>query len=171
MIVISELIIIFIAKVIEVSLTTLRMVFVGRGEKFYASAIGFVEIIIWLNVASVVLVNINENPAKMVTYALGFALGSFVGLTIEDKIGLGYANIQIITDQVNGLSLATSIRELGRAVTVLEGEGKDSKNLILTTFVKRKDRDTILSTLKDKEVNGLITVAETQKIYGGFGIK
>lgn len=162
---------ILVAKIAEVSLTTLRMVFVGRGEKHYASVIGFVEVIIWLNVASVVLVNINENPAKMVTYALGFALGSFVGLTIEEKIGLGYANIQIITDQVNGLSLATSIRELGRAVTVLEGEGKDSKNLILTTFVKRKDRDTILSMLKAKEVNGLITVTETQKIYGGFGIK
>lgn len=166
-----ELLIILVAKVVEVSLTTLRMVFVGRGEKHFAAGIGFIEVMIWLNIASVVLVNINENPAKMVVYALGFSLGSFIGLYIEEKIGLGYSNVQIITNSSDGLILANLIRELGRAVTVIESKGKDDDNLILTTFVKRKDKDSIVDLLKEKEINGIITVTETQKIYGGFGIK
>lgn len=165
-----ELLIILVAKVIEVSLTTLRMVFVGRGEKHYAAGIGFVEIMIWLNVASVVLVNINENPAKMFVYAFGFSLGSFIGLHIEEKIGLGYSNIQIITNKESGLSIAKQIREEGRAVTIIEGEGKDNNNLILTTFIKRKDKDKLLTTLREQQIDGIITVTETQKVYGGFGI-
>lgn len=112
-----ELIMILLAKIIEVSFTTLRMVFISKGEKILASIIGFVEVTIWLKVASVVLVNINEYPAKMFVYALGFAIGNYIGLAIEDKLGLGYSKIQIITDIDNGEDLANSIRELGRAVT------------------------------------------------------
>lgn len=166
-----ELIIILLAKIVEVSLTTLRMVFVSRGEKSYAAIIGFIEVTIWLKIASVVLVNINEYPAKMIVYALGFALGSFIGLTIEEKIGLGYSKIQIITKEENSQELADGIRELGRAVTVMHGEGKDSDNAILLTYIKRKDKDVILSMIKEREIDGLVTVSSTQKIYGGFGIK
>lgn len=165
-----ELIMILLAKIIEVSLTTLRMVFVSKGEKRLASVIGFVEVTIWLKVASVVLVNINEHPAKMFVYALGFAIGNYIGLTIEDKLGLGYSKIQIITDIDNGEDLANSIRELGRAVTIIKGEGRDTKKAVLTTYVRRKDKDDLLKKIDANKV-GIVTVSETQKIYGGFGIK
>jgi len=165
-----ELITILLAKIIEVSLTTLRMVFVSKGEKRLASVIGFVEVTIWLKVASVVLVNINEHPAKMFVYALGFAIGNYIGLTIEDKLGLGYSKIQIITDIDNGEDLANSIRELGRAVTIIKGEGRDTKKAVLTTYVRRKDKDDLLKKIDANKV-GIVTVSETQKIYGGFGIK
>lgn len=165
-----ELITILLAKIIEVSLTTLRMVFVSKGEKRLASVIGFVEVTIWLKVASVVLVNINEHPAKMFVYALGFAIGNYIGLTIEDKLGLGYSKIQIITDIDNGEDLANSIRELGRAVTIIKGEGRDTEKAVLTTYVRRKDKDDLLKKIDANKV-GIVTVSETQKIYGGFGIK
>lgn len=162
---------ILLAKIVEVSLTTIRLVFVSKGEKIYASTIGFVEVMIWLKVASVVLVDINEYPAKMIVYALGFALGNYIGLTIEDKIGLGYSNIQIIVKAGSGQEIADSIRKMGRAVTIVQGEGRDSKNVVLITYVKRKDKNVILSMIKEKEINGIVTVSETQKVIGGFGIK
>ncbi len=165
-----ELIMILLAKIIEVSFTTLRMVFISKGEKILASIIGFVEVTIWLKVASVVLVNINEYPAKMFVYALGFAIGNYIGLAIEDKLGLGYSKIQIITDIDNGEDLANSIRELGRAVTIIKGEGRDTKKAVLTTYVRRKDKDDLLEKIDANKV-GIVTVSETQKIYGGFGIK
>lgn len=165
------LIVIFIAKVIEVSLTTLRMVFLSKGEKIYASSIGLVEIIIWLQVASVVLQDINEHPAKMVMYALGFSVGSYVGLLIEERIGLGYSNVQVITSKYEGVELAEALRELGHAVTTINGKGRDSERLILSTYVKRKKQDEIINCVKRLNINGVVTVSETQKIDGGYGIK
>lgn len=166
-----ELIAIFSAKVLEVSLTTLRLVAVNKGEKIYASIIGFIEAMIWLKVASVVLVNINEQPSKMFIYALGFAVGNYVGLAIEEKIGLGYSNLQIITNEEDGVLLANEIRNLGKAVTITKGKGKDSNKLILLTYVKRKNKDIVLNKVKELNIEGVVTVSEVQKVYGGFGLK
>ncbi|MDN6162392.1 MAG: DUF5698 domain-containing protein, partial [Atopostipes sp.] len=165
------LILIFIAKVVEVSLTTLRTVFISRGEKLYASAIAFVEISIWLIVAGIVLNDINENPARMIVFALGFTAGSYVGLMIEEKIGLGYSNVQVITNVEDGELMARSLRELGNAVTTIDGHGRDSDRVILSTYVKRKHKDDLLQKVEDLEIQGVVTVSETQKIYGGFGLK
>lgn len=165
-----ELIMIFIAKVMEVSLTTLRTVFISRGEKLYASALAFVEISIWLVVAGVVLDDITENPARMIVFALGFTAGSYVGLMIEEKLGLGYSNVQVITNMEDGQIMADSLRELGNAVTTIDGHGRDSDRVILSTYVKRKKKDELLQRVEDLKIQGVVTVSETQKIYGGFGI-
>lgn len=166
-----ELLLIFVAKIIEVSLTTIRMVFISRGEKYYASAIGFVEIVIWLKVASVVLVGISDYPARMVVYALGFAIGNYIGLSIEEKIGLGYSNVQIITNVKDGEELSSALRTLGMAATVIDGRGKDDDRVIVSTYVKRKSKETVVSLVQELEINGVVTVSETQKIYGGFGLR
>lgn len=166
-----ELIAIFSAKVAEVSLNTLRLMFLSKGEKIYAAIIGFVEVLIWLKVASVVIVGINEYPTRMVAYALGYSIGIIVGMKIEEKIGLGYSNLQIITNEIDGDILADEIRKLGKAVTVIKGEGRDSEKVILSTYVKRKNKNQVLDKVRELKTQGVVTVSETQKVYGGFGIK
>lgn len=166
-----ELIAIFSAKVAEVSLNTLRLMFLSKGEKIYAAIIGFVEVLIWLKVASVVIVGINEYPTRMVAYALGYSIGIIVGMKIEEKIGLGYSNLQIITNETDGDILADEIRKLGKAVTVIKGEGRDSEKVILSTYVKRKNKNQVLDKVRELNIQGVVTVSETQKVYGGFGIK
>lgn len=165
-----EFLFIFIAKIIEVSLMTLRLVFVNRGEKLYASIIGFIEVSIWLRVVSVVIIGISENPIKMLAYALGFACGSYIGLMLEEKIGLGYSTVQIITSYDEGERIALSLRNTGKAVTVIRGEGRDDKKAILLTHVKRKDKDIIVKFIEALDIQAVVTVSEAQKIYGGFGI-
>lgn len=166
-----DLIFIFIAKVVEVSLMTLRVVFVNRGEKLYSSIVGFIEIGIWLKVVSVVIVGISENPSKMIVYALGFAVGNYVGLILEEKIGLGYSTIQIITNYEEGVEMASVLRDKGKAVTVLDGEGRDSKKLILLIYAKRKNKNAVIDDIRSLDIEGVITVSEAQKIYGGYGIR
>lgn len=166
-----ELIAIFSAKVAEVSLNTLRLMFLSKGEKIYAAIIGFVEVLIWLKVASVVIVGINEYPTRMVAYALGYSIGIIVGMKIEEKIGLGYSNLQIITNEEDGDILADEIRKLGKAVTVIKGEGRDSEKVILSTYVKRKNKNQVLDKVRELKTQGVVTVSETQKVYGGFGVK
>lgn len=165
------LIFIFIAKIAEVSLTTMRMIYINKGAKVHASVIGFVEVLIWLQVASVVLVGINENPAKMIVYALGFAAGSYVGLMIEDKIGLGYSRLEVITTKQEGEILADKLRELGKAVTITDAKGKDGNKIILSTFVRRKSKGIVLNKIEQLDIKGVVTVSEIQKVYGGFGLK
>ena len=162
---------IFFAKVIEVTLTTMRMVYVNKGERLYASMIGFVEILIWLKVASNVLIGINDNPAKMFSYALGFAAGSYVGMKIEEKIGLGYTKVEIITTKEVGMILADEIRKLGKAVTISDAEGRDGEKIVLTTFLRRKTKEIVLSKVREMNVEGVVSVSEIQKVYGGFGLK
>ena len=166
-----DFMLIFGAKVVEVSLATLRMVSISKGRKTIASSIGFVEVLIWLKVVSMVLIGINDQPLRVLAYALGFAVGSFVGLVIEEKIGLGYSNIQIITDSAKGEKLASLIRDKGKAVTVIKSNGIDKEKVILSTYVKRRNKQIILDCVKEVDVKGLVTVSETQKVYGGFGLK
>lgn len=166
-----ELGIILAAKMVEVTMSTLRTVFVSRGEKTYAATIGFVEVMIWLKVASVVLVDINAHPEKMFVYALGFSLGSYIGLTIEEKLGLGYSNVEVITSPSEATVLADAIRELGRAVTVVNGKGRDEDRVILSTYVKRRNQDVVIKKVKELDIKGMVTVTTTQKVYGGFGLK
>lgn len=167
----AELLFIFFAKVIEVTLTTLRMLFVNRGAKGYASTIGFVEILVWVTVASFVLDGIHENPARMIVYALGFSVGSFIGIKIEERIGLGYSKLEIITNQEDGEALAEEIRKFGKAVTITQGEGRDGDRIILTTFLRRKNKEIVINKAKEMDAKGVITVSEIQKAYGGFGLK
>lgn len=165
-----EYLLIFLAKIIEVSLTTVRTVFITKGQKLYSSIIGFIEVSIWLLVASVVLVGINENPAKMFVYALGFTFGNYIGSIIEEKIGLGHVSIQIITNCTDGTMLSDSLRKAGKAVTVLKGEGKDSEKCILLIYAKRKQKDCIMREVKKLDIQAVITISEAQKIYGGYGV-
>lgn len=165
------LLIIFLAKVVEVTLTTMRMLYLNKGAKFYAAGIGFIEVLIWIKVASVVLEGINENPAQMFVYALGFAAGSYVGMMIEDKIGLGYSRLEIITNETDGSLLANEIRALGKAVTISKSSGRDGENVVLSTFLRRKTKELVLNKAKEMDIKGVITVSEIQKVYGGFGLK
>lgn len=84
---------IFIAKIVEVSISTIRLVYNNKGERVKGTILGFIEILIWLLVVSSVLNNITEDPFKIFAYALGFALGNYLGLYIESKIALGLASI------------------------------------------------------------------------------
>jgi uncharacterized protein YebE (UPF0316 family) len=99
-------IIIFFAKIIEVSFSTIRLVYINKGERVKGAILGFVEIMIWLVVVSSVLNNITEDPIKVFIYAAAFSLGNYLGVTIESKIAVGLASIQVVVDQKDGEILA-----------------------------------------------------------------
>jgi len=87
---------IFTARILDVSLGTVRIVFVSRGLKYLAPLVGFFEVIIWLLAIRVIIQNLN-NVACYIAYGAGFAMGTFIGLQIEKKIAIGNSLIRIIT--------------------------------------------------------------------------
>lgn len=165
-----EFIIILFAKVIEVSLSTVRTVFISKGMKGYSSLIAFIEVLIWLKVVSVVLIDISENPANMVAYAIGFAIGNYIGIWLESKLAIGLITIQVIVDESEGQGLADYLRSHNVAVTVMHGEGRDTKRSILILHLKRKLKDKVIGDIEQKVEKALITSSDVKVIHGGYGL-
>ena len=161
--------IIFFAKIIEVSISTIRVVFIGKGERVKGAILGFVEIMIWLVVVSSVLNNITEDPIKMLIYAAAFSLGNYLGVTIESKIAVGLASIQVVVNEKDGDVLADILREQGYGVTIIEGKGKNEsiKNLLFIQL-KRKKIPEAVKLVKQHNPEAYITVNDIKSMMGGY---
>ena len=112
---------VFFARVVDVSLGTLRIIFTSRGRRNIAPLLGFVEVFIWIVVVSQVVKNVHSLPAYL-GYAAGFAVGTYVGMKIEERLALGMFVIRIILSQ-NGEQLAAQLRSTGYGVTIVNGMG------------------------------------------------
>lgn len=162
---------ILFAKIIEVSLMTLRIVFITRGERKIGAIVAFVEVTIWIFIVTFVMQDLMADPFKAVFYALGFAIGNYMGSVLEEKIGIGLSQVQIIVKYEHGHSLAAALRNEGFAVTLVQGEGKNLERYILFMYVKRKRVKLLLNLVKNLQDNAVITVMDTKPLYGGFGIR
>lgn len=114
---------IFAARVVDVTLGTLRTVWIVQGRRISVFCLGFVEILIWVFAVSSVIQNL-ENPWYAVFYAIGFATGNYIGITLEQKLAYGEQVVRVFSR--NGDELASALRDCGYGVTVFRGEGRDS---------------------------------------------
>lgn len=158
------------AKVIEVSMATVRMVLITKGERKIGAVIAFFEVSLWVILVSTVLDNIMENPLKIVAYALGFSLGNYIGSWVEEKIGIGLAEIQVILKEEHGAAVVSNLRDQGYAVTVLRGEGKNHPRYVLLMYVQRKKIKECANFIKSIQENAVITVSDKKSLYGGYGM-
>jgi uncharacterized protein YebE (UPF0316 family) len=162
-------IIIFCAKIIEVSISTIRLVLINKGERLKGAILGFVEIMIWLIVVSSVLNNITEDPIKVLIYAVAFSMGNFIGVTIESKIAVGLSSIQVVVNVADGEILADVLRDESFGVTILEGRGKDdSKKSLLFIQLKRKKIPEAVKLIKLTSPQAYITVNDIKSMMGGY---
>ncbi len=158
---------IFFAKIAHVSLGTVRIIYLTRGQSKIAALIGFFEAIIYIGALSMVLANIESWP-NIIVYGLGFGAGNFVGSWIEEKIAVGYVMVQIVTGRDGG-TLDESLRELGYGVTSMPCYGKEgSCRTNLQVLLKRKEVPNLLNKMKQYDPNAFISIYDTRKIMGGY---
>lgn len=163
-----ELLIIFSARIVEVSLGTLRVIFINKGYRRQGVILAFIEVTIWVFVASRVISDINEQPLKAVIYSLGFASGVYVGSRIEERLAFGKVVVQAITSPENGLAIAGTLREHGHGVTTLDGQGKDAEKKVLMVFANRKGKDGIINMIYEIDPNAMVVSNELNYLKGGF---
>lgn len=161
---------IVLAKVLEVSLATIRIVLITKGERKIGACIAFFEVSLWLILVSSVLQDIMSDPLRIVAYALGFSLGNYLGSLIEEKIGIGLAEVQVISTEEVGEKLTEHLRSKSFAVTVMHGEGQKRKRLILLMYVSRKKIKPLAEIIKTFDPESVITVSDKKSVYGGFGM-
>ncbi|WP_423237246.1 DUF2179 domain-containing protein [Clostridium putrefaciens] len=164
-------VLIFLAKIVEVSLMTLRTVLITRGEKLVGSIIGFFEVIIWLYLVSTVLVGISEDPIKMVVYALGFSVGNYVGSFLEEKLAIGLLTISIVSSTNDAIIIAEKLRKDNLGVTLVEAEGINEKKKMIVVHVKRKRKKEVMKLIAETNTKAVVSIADTKTVYGGYGIK
>jgi len=139
-------ILIFIARVIDVTFGTIRIIFVSKGEKFLAPIFGFIEIMIWLFAIGQVMQNLT-NIYYYIAYAGGFAMGNFVGIIIEDKLAIGKLVIRIITKKDAG-QLIDALKSKNYGITIVDALGATGNVKIIFTVIKREDVDDVVGMIK-----------------------
>lgn len=160
------MIFIFFARILDVSIGTLRIILISRGYRYFAPLLGFMEILIWLIAISTALKNLNTVYSYLI-YAGGFAVGNYVGMLLEAKISLGYQSIRVITSkEVSALPL--QLREEGFGITSVEGMGLRGSVYILYSVIPKRDVKKFLQIVNILEPDAFVTIEEVRSKEAGF---
>lgn len=136
---------IFVGRIFDVTLGTLRIIFVSKGEKYKAPIIGFFEVFIWIVIISQILSRANDMVAYL-SYAGGYAAGNYVGILIEKRIAFGIILCRVYTNK-QGLKLVNLLSLKGFGATLLHGTGSVDKVDIIETVVDRKQLKNVSSII------------------------
>lgn len=143
-------VIVFFARVVDVSVGTLRTISIIQGRTKSAFILAFIETSVWLLVLSAVLPKVIESPVLGVFYAFGFATGNVVGILVEKRLAMGHTNFRVITTKF-AKEITNSLREKGFAVTTFEGEGKDGVVTEIYVASERKNLPLLIKIVKEIE--------------------
>jgi uncharacterized protein YebE (UPF0316 family) len=160
--------VIFFSKVLENALATLRLIVVANGKKMTGAILQFIIALVWVLVTGSVLINITEDPLKVLFFALGSMVGSYLGSYFEEKMAFGSNTITAIIDANLSKTITDKIREMGFAVTLVNGEGKDKARSILYIVVSRKRQKKIIHMIEELDKSSMIMLESTAYIRGGF---
>jgi uncharacterized protein YebE (UPF0316 family) len=159
-------IMIFFGRIVDVSLGTLRIIFVSKGDKAKAPLIGFVEVFIWVVIISQILVRANDMVSYL-SYAAGYAAGNYIGLIIEDKIAYGIVLCRIYT-QKNGRDLVQTLNKLDVGATLTRGVGSTDEVDIVEIVVGRKEFKKLARTLDDFDSDIFYVVEDVRSKKNGI---
>ena len=143
-------ILIFFARVCDVSFGTVRTILTVQGRSILAFFFGLFEVLIWITIVSTVVLHIQESPVLVLFYAFGYATGNVVGIHVERKLAFGLMVLRVITTD-SGRKMAERLRNKGLAVTIFFGEGMNGTVTELYMAIRRKDLPWILSLVKEED--------------------
>jgi uncharacterized protein YebE (UPF0316 family) len=162
--VIIPLLILF-ARILDVSIGTVRIILIGKGYTKIAPALGFIESFVWIIAVSQIMQNLN-NIYYYVAYAGGFALGTYFGMVIEEKLSLGYVIIRVITHK-DATELVASFRAKNYPVTILDAEGINGKVSVLFLVIQRNLTESIIDFIKEYNPNAFYSIEDVRFVSGG----
>jgi uncharacterized protein YebE (UPF0316 family) len=157
--------VIFFARVFDVTLGTLRIIFTARGKRRLAPLLGFIEVFVWVAVISQMVRGVNHVVAYL-GYAAGFAAGNYVGMWIEDRLALGTVILRIILTQ-DGATLVQRLHEADFGVTQVDGQGANGPVKLIYTIVRRKDLAAVLEIIHQVVPNVFISIEEVRSTEAG----
>lgn len=159
---------IFIGKLLEVSISTLRQMLINRGERTKGSFLAIIEISLWMLVTGTVLVGFTSDFIKIIVFVVAFAIGIFFGSWLESKLAFGMTSIQvIIPTNTAWKELVEKLRNENFGVTVMTGEGKNGERKVLMMHLRRKRIAKAVQIIRKHSKDVFITMNNMKVVCGG----
>lgn len=156
---------IFFARVMDQSVGTMRIIFVSKGKKVLAAALGFLEALIWIIVISQVIQNL-DNFLCYLAYAGGFAVGNYVGIIIEEKLAMGVCLLRVMTRK-NSVQLQESLKEQGYGFVNLSSDDIDGHENVIFVIVRRKEIPFVVGIIKKFNENAFFSIEDLRSVNEG----
>jgi uncharacterized protein YebE (UPF0316 family) len=149
---------IFLARIVDVSMDTIRLIFIARGFKKMAPIIGFFQVLIWIITITRIMANL-DNWTCYVAYAAGFAAGNFTGMLLEERLALGIEMIRVIT-QRKADNLIDILRRNGFPVTTVNASGSFGDVSVLYIIISRKHINQVLDLIRQYNPRAFYTIED-----------
>ncbi|MBW6515425.1 MAG: DUF2179 domain-containing protein [Candidatus Cloacimonetes bacterium] len=150
--------IIFLSKILDQTIGSIRIIFVSKSMKYLAPMLAFFEVLLWLIIMKQIVQNLN-NYYYYLAYAGGFAMGNFVGIKIEAKMAMGLVQMRVIP-QKDSSKLVGFLRNAGYRFTTIKGHGAEGQVEIIFSVIKRKSIEDFVSIIKEFNPKAFYTIEE-----------
>jgi uncharacterized protein YebE (UPF0316 family) len=155
-----------LARIIDVTLGTMRIIYISRGMKFLAPLFGFFEILVWLVAIGQIMKNLN-NPVYYLAYAVGFAVGNLLGIFVEERLAVGRVILRIIT-QKDATELVKHLRSSGYGVTAVNAEGAKGPVKLLFTVIDRDKTESVVESVQTFNPKAFYSIEDGRLVREGI---
>ncbi len=157
---------IMLARICDVTLGTVRIIFVSRGMKILAPVLGFFEVLIWLIAIGQIMQNLSS-WTHYVAYATGFALGNFIGILVEERLAVGMLAVRIIT-QKEATDLIAELRRQNVGTTSFDGRGMAGTVSLIFLIIKRQHLPLIQTIVQKYNPQAFVSVSDIRSVQEGY---
>jgi uncharacterized protein YebE (UPF0316 family) len=159
-------VLIFLARIGDVSIGTVRIIFVSKGYRYLAPLIGFFEVFIWLLAMTKILQNL-DRWYYYLAYCAGFATGNYIGIILEEKIAIGYTAVRVIS-HIEAHELIQQLQDAGYGVTYHTAQGSTGMVDVIYTIIKRSELPALVSLINQFNPKAFYTVEELKTVNQGI---
>ncbi len=160
-------VLIFLARIFDVTLGTLRVVFISRGLRLLAPLAGFFEVLIWITAITQIMRNL-DNWICYITYAGGYAAGTYIGLWLEERLAMGTVIVRVIPQKRDATELIKRMRAQSYGVTSVDAQGSRGQVKMVFSIVKRSALPKVLKMVKECNPHAFYTVEDVRDIHKGI---
>ena len=164
--VVTTALLIFILRVGNIALDTLRVMLVVQRKRVLSALVGFCQALMWIVIIKSVLENL-ENFYSIAAYAGGYSAGILVGMALEERLAIGFSHVRIVTAQ-NTHQMSADLRAAGYGVTEYIGHGKDGRVLEVNVIAKRRDLANIEEIASTIDPKCFITAEQINPMRRGY---
>ena len=158
------------AKIVEITIQSLKTCMMVKGQRMKAAGLGFLECIIWGLVISTIIGTLGDNIYLLLFKCVGYATGLFLGSTLESKIALGTSNLELVANDESTQRIIAYLKEHNRGYVVFDGYGsRDHMNMIFIVLPRKETPMTLREIRKACDNQVFVAVSEISKYVGGYG--